>query len=89
MKIRGITAAIKKCQSIIKKKKKKNGKIILPGKTKLNRSLSTNLNKINSIEVPNSKALYHSYISHDKFVLINNALKEYHAMKEEIKNLKT
>ena len=28
-------------------------------------------------------------ISHDEFVLINNALKEYDIKKEEIKNLKT
>ena len=27
-----------------------------------------------------------SVISHDKFVLINNLLKEYNEMKEEIKN---
>ena len=30
-----------------------------------------------------------SVISHDKFVLINNLLKEYDEMKEEIKNWKT
>ena len=30
-----------------------------------------------------------SNISHDEFVLINNGLKEYGKMKEEIKNLKT
>ena len=33
-----------------------------------------------------SKALTDSNISHDEFVLINNALKEYQKMKEEIKN---
>ena len=33
-----------------------------------------------------SKALTDSNISHDGFVLINNALKEYQKMKEEIKN---
>ena len=31
-----------------------------------------------------SKALIDSSISHDKFVLINNVLKEYDKMKEEI-----
>ena len=31
-----------------------------------------------------SKALIDSNISHDKFVLINNVLKEYDKMKEEI-----
>ena len=39
--------------------------------------------KLNSIKVLISKALTDSNISHDKFVLINNVLKE------EIKNLKT
>ena len=33
-----------------------------------------------------SKTLIESYISHDGFVLINNVLKEYDDMKEEIKN---
>ena len=41
------------------------------------------------MEVLISKALIHSNISHDKFVLINNVLKEYGNMKEEIKILKT
>ena len=45
--------------------------------------------KLNSIEVLISKALIDSNISHGKFVLINNALKEYDNMKEEIKNLKS
>ena len=35
-----------------------------------------------------SKALINSVISHDEFVSINNVLKEYDEMKEEIKNLK-
>ena len=43
--------------------------------------------KLNSIEVLISKALIDSNISHDKFVLINNMLKEYDDMKQEIKNL--
>ena len=34
-----------------------------------------------------TKALIHSYISHDEFVLENHALREYYEMKEEIKNL--
>ena len=42
--------------------------------------------KLNSIEALISKALIDSFISHDEFVLINNVLKEYDAMKEEIKN---
>ena len=45
--------------------------------------------KSNSKEVLISEALNDSVISHDRFVLINNVLKEYNEMKEEIKNLKT
>ena len=44
---------------------------------------------LKSIEVLISKALFDSAISHDEFVLINNVLKEYNEMKEEMKNLKT
>ena len=44
--------------------------------------------KLDSIEVLNSKALIDSNISRDKFVLINNVLKEYYDVREEIKNLK-
>ena len=43
--------------------------------------------KLNSIEVLISKALINSVISHDEFVLINNVLKAYDEMKEEIKNV--
>ena len=42
--------------------------------------------KLNSIEVLISKALIDSNISHNKFVLINNVLKEFYDIKEEIKN---
>ena len=38
------------------------------------------------IEVLISKALIDSKISHDDFVLLNNVLKEFCAIKEEIKN---
>ena len=72
-----LTAAIKKYQSIIKKKKK-DDKIVLSAKTKLN-----------SIEVLISKALIDLNIGHDEFILVNNVLKEYDDMKKEIKNLKT
>ena len=44
--------------------------------------------KLNNIEFLISKALINSYISHDKFDLINNVLKEYEDMKEQIKDLK-
>ena len=40
---------------------------------------------LNSIEVLNSKANF----SHDEFVLVNNACKEYDDMREETKKLKT
>ena len=75
MKICIITTRIKKYKSIIKKKKKKHDKIVLLAKSKLN-----------SIEVLISKALIDSNISHDEFVLINNVLKEFYDMREEIKN---
>ena len=75
LKICAITVGIKKFKSIIKKKKKKHDKIVLLAKSKLN-----------SIEVLISKALIDSNISHDEFVLINNVLKEFYDMKEEIKN---
>ena len=44
--------------------------------------------KLNRIERLNSKALIDSDISHDESFLINNVLKEYKEMKEEIKNVK-
>ena len=78
LNICAVTAAIKKYKSMIKKKKKKHDKIVFLAKSKLN-----------SIEVLISKALIDTVVSHDEFVLINNVLKEYNEMKEEIKNLKT
>ena len=45
--------------------------------------------KSNRIESLISKTVIDSNISHDEFVLINNVLKEYDDMKEEIENLKT
>ena len=57
-------------------KKKTHHKIVLLAKPKLN-----------SIKALISMALINSNTSHDKFVLINNMLKEYNDMKEE--NLKT
>ena len=67
-----ITAKIKKFMPIIKKR---DDKIVLVAKPKLN-----------SIEVLISKALINSNIIHDEKVLINNMLKEFYDMKEEIKN---
>ena len=67
-----ITAGIKRYKSIIKKKKQKHDKMVLLAKGKLN-----------SIEVLIYKALIDSNTSHDKFLLINTVLKEYHDMKKE------
>ena len=76
LKLCAIAAGMYK--SIINNKKKKHDKIVL-----LERS------KLNMIEVLVSKVLIDSNISHDEFVLINNGLKGYDEMKEEMKNLKT
>ena len=75
LKIRAITAGTKK--SIIKKKREKHDKIVLLGKANLD-----------TVEVLISKALIQVYISHDEFVSVNNVLREYNEMKEEIKNPK-
>ena len=77
LKICVISAGIKKYKLLIKKKKKKKkyDKIALLAKSKLN-----------SIEVLISKALIDSNIIHDEFVLINNVLREFYDMKEEIKD---
>ena len=78
LKICAVAGGIKKYKSIIKKKKKKHDKRVLLAKSKLNR-----------VKVVFSKSLIDSNISHDELVLINNVLKEYDEVKEEIKNLKT
>ena len=44
--------------------------------------------KLNTIEVLISKALIDSFISHDEVFWVNNVLKEYYEMKEELKILK-
>ena len=44
---------------------------------------------LHTFEALISKSLIDSYISHDEFVSINNALREYNEMKEEIKNPET
>ena len=62
-------------QSIIKKKKKKHGKIVLLAKSELNR-----------IEVSVSKVLLDSNISYNEFVLINSLLKEFFNTEEEIED---
>ena len=46
------------------------------------------VSKTNDIKVLISKALTDSYISHEKFVLVNKVLKAYDDLKEKVKNLK-
>ena len=75
LKICAITAGTKRSKSITKKEKKKHDQIVLLAKSKLN-----------SAEVLISKALIDSNINHDKLVLIDNVIKEFYDMKEEIKN---
>ena len=43
-------------------------------------------NKLNHIDGLISKALIDSYLSHNKFVSMNDELREHNEMKEEIKN---
>ena len=77
LKICAIVEGIKMYELVINKKKKNHDKVVFLAKAKLN-----------SIEVLNSKTLIDSVISHDEFLLINNFLKEFNEVKEEIKNLK-
>ena len=53
--------------------------------------LSLNYVKIKSdlVKVLISKALLSLYISHDKFISVNNIIREHNEMKEEIKNPET
>ena len=78
LKICIIIAGIKTCKPIIRKKRNDNhDKIVLLGKSKLD-----------TVEILFFKTSIDSYISHDEFVSVNNMLKEYNKMKEEIKILK-
>ena len=52
-----------------------HGKIVLQARTELN-----------IVEVLVSKALIDSNISHGEFALVNNVLKEYDHIEEEMKN---
>ena len=76
LKICAIAATIKKYKLIIKKKKKKHNKTVPLAKSYLY-----------NIGVLIFKTLIDSSISHEP-ILINNVLKEYDGIKEEIKNLK-
>ena len=42
--------------------------------------------KLNTIEILISKALFDSYVGQDKFVSANNVLREYNEIKKETKN---
>ena len=78
LKICVTTAGIMKYKSIIKKKKrKKHDKIVSFAKYQCNR-----------IKFLISKILIDSKISHHEFILINNVLKEFDDIKEEIKRSK-
>ena len=77
LKICLITAGIKKYKSIIEKKRKKHDKIVFLVKYKLI-----------SMKVITSKTSIDSNIRTDEFVLVNNVLKEFYDMKEEIEILK-
>ena len=45
--------------------------------------------KLNSIKVLISKSLIDSYITDEEFFSVNNVLRQYYEMKEEIKNPET
>ena len=68
-------AGTKKPKSKIKRKEKEHDKKVLLAKS-----------KSNSIEILIFKSLIEFIISHDEFVLINNALKEYDDKKEDVKS---
>ena len=70
LKICAITARMKKYKSIIKKEEE----VLL------------RTPKSDTIEVLISKFLSDSYIIHAEFVSVDNVLKEYNEMKQEIKN---
>ena len=78
LKICATATGIKMYNVIVRKKKKKQNIITLLAKSTLN-----------SIEVLISMVVINTNFSHDEFVLINNVLKEYDNMKQEIKNVKT
>ena len=68
----------KSISQLSRKRKKKHEKIVLLGKDKLNR-----------IEILISKAIIDSYICHDEFVSVNNVLRQYYEIKNEIKSPET
>ena len=75
LKMYAITAAVKKYHSIIKKMRKKHDKVVSLGKIKLD-----------TIKVLIFKALIYLYTNHYELISVNNVLREYDEMKEEINN---
>ena len=75
LKICALTTAIKMQESIIKKKRRKHDKIVLLAKTKLS-----------AIKVLIFNALLDSNFNHDEFVPVNNVLREYNEVREEIES---
>ena len=67
--------------------KKKSVLFIICSKCKNDKTVLLAKSKLNSIGVLISNALIDSVISHEELVLINDVVKEYNEMKEEIKNL--
>ena len=68
---------LKSVSQKLRKKKRKSDKTVFLAKSKLY-----------SIKLLISKASIYSSISDEKFILTNNVVKEYHNLKEEIKNVK-
>ena len=66
-----IIAGIKKYKSIINKRKKDDESVLLVK------------DKLNAIEVLISKSLIDPYIIYEKFVSVNNVIREYNEMKEK------
>ena len=72
------TGILKKLLKVTRKKKKKQNKIVMLAKSKLN-----------SIETLTSQALIDLDISHKEFKTIVNEKEKYEAMKESIRNTKS
>ena len=67
LNIFAVTAGIKKYKPIIRKKKKKHDKKVLSGKYNLNTTIALTF-----------KSLIYSYIIQNKFLSVNNVLREYY-----------
>ena len=78
LKVGGITAGIRKYKSVINKKRKQHDHIVLLAK-----------NKLSLIEVLIAKVLINLYINYEELISVNNVLREYNEINEEIKNHET